>query len=73
MKTEARIISGEILALLESKGGVLTVDEIVKYLPDTREMILVSLGWLLSEGLIDMNFSQGQYYIRPVSKRFLFN
>jgi len=73
MKTEARIISGEILALLESKGGLLTVEEIVNYLPDTKEMILVSLGWLLSEGLIDMNFNRGQYYVMPVTKRFLFN
>ena len=73
MKTEIRIISGEILALLETKGGLLTVDEIVNYLPDTKEMIFVSIGWLLNEGLIDMNFKQGQYYIMPLTKRFLLN
>lgn len=52
MITRIGIIAGEILEALDQSNGVLVFGEIHSILKQNRELVLMSLGWLLREGYI---------------------
>ena len=49
---QSGIAAGEIITVLESKGGVITLDELVIRLDEPKDLIKMSLGWLIREGLV---------------------
>jgi hypothetical protein len=54
MITKIGIICGEILELLEKRNGILVYGEIQFDLKRPRDMVLMSLGWLLREGYVQI-------------------
>lgn len=52
MITEIGIVAGEVLELLDQKDGVLVFGEIHLNLKQSRDLVLMSLGWLLYENYL---------------------
>ena len=68
------IVSGEILELFDEVREPLTGREIEAYLGESREDILMSLGWLVKEGLLTMECLGGSTFFickKKESKRQL--
>jgi len=51
MITQIGIVAGEIWHYLDKKGSA-KIDEVVKFLPYDKEVVLMSIGWLAREGHI---------------------
>ncbi len=54
MITEIGVVSGEILELLEQRNGFVVFSEIKSVLQESHDMVLMSLGWLLREGHVQV-------------------
>ena len=52
MITDIGIVAGNILELLENRNGVLVFGEIHVDLKQPRDLVLMSLGWLIREGCV---------------------
>jgi len=63
MITEIGITAGEIWAILDKKEE-LSVDELVTLTGRSRELVLMSIGWLVREGHVVMESSTNSYRIR---------
>jgi len=59
MITKIGVSSGEILILLEEVQRTLTVKEIEVYLGEDRDVILMSIGCLIREGLLEIKYTDG--------------
>ncbi len=60
MIMEIGIVAGEIWHFLDEKQSA-TADELTKKLKRPRELVLMSLGWLAREGLIDLGTTESGY------------
>lgn len=61
MITKLGIISGEILTLLSEVERPLTVMELGNHIKETKEDVLMSLGWLIREGHVHVENREGTY------------
>ena len=52
MITQIGVVSGQILELLDRRDGVLIFGEVHSNLNQSRDLVLMGLGWLLHEGYI---------------------
>ena len=57
------IIAGEILNFLEEAKGSFSVDDIKPKIDYSRDLILMSLGWLVREGHIYVQDIDNKHYI----------
>lgn len=62
MITHIGIVAGEIWDFLERKGEVY-LEELVKEIDASSEVILMSLGWLAREGHVVVQDIDGRYKI----------
>ena len=63
MMTKIGIISGEIIAFLEREKRPLCVDELQFHLEEPREIILMSLGCLVRDGLAHIEKREPGYVV----------
>jgi len=59
MITKIGVTSGEILTLLEEVERPLTVKEIGVYLGEEKDVVLMSIGCLIRQGLLGAEVSEG--------------
>tara|TARA_B100000745_G_scaffold255948_1_gene178671 strand:- start:777 stop:1001 length:225 start_codon:yes stop_codon:yes gene_type:complete len=64
MITKIGVTSGEILSLLEEVKGPLTVKEIEVYLGEEKDIILMCIGCLIREGLVEAEQANGTPFYR---------
>ena len=57
------IISGEILAVLETAREPVKTQDITAYLKEPSEEVLMSIGWLIREGYVQVESRQGMSWI----------
>ena len=62
MITEIGIVAGEIWQYLDKHGEVSSTD-IVKDIDKSRDLILMSLGWLAREGHVILKKSNGDFQV----------
>ncbi len=62
------VTSGEIITLLEEIKGPLTVKEIEVYLGEEKDIILMSIGCLIREGLLEADLTNGTAFYRLKNK-----
>jgi Winged helix-turn-helix domain (DUF2582) len=62
MITEIGIVAGDIWHFLEHHGEV-TLSGLIKGIDKTRDMVLMSLGWLAREGHVIVCHIDGDYKI----------
>lgn len=62
MITEIGIVAGEIWHFLDSHG-VVSLEELTCGIEKSRELILMSLGWLAREGHVVVECDSGTYKI----------
>jgi hypothetical protein len=62
MITEIGIVAGEIWHYLD-KHGVVTLVEVIKDIDKPRDVTLMSVGWLVREGHIIVNFENEDFKI----------
>ncbi len=60
MITEIGIAAGDIWHYLDEKGSA-TLDQLVKGVGKSRELLLMSLGWLAREGHVTMQGPETGY------------
>lgn len=60
MITQISIVSGEILTLLEETRVPIGVQEIASHLDEPQQMIHMSLGWLIRQGLVQIVADHGE-------------
>jgi len=63
MITEIGIVAGEIWYYLENNGKKETLENIVKNVDKTRDVILMSIGWLSREGHIVLEGEAPDYEV----------
>jgi len=63
MITEIGIVAGEIWHYLEKGGEKATLENIVKNIDKTRDVILMSIGWLSREGHIVLEGEAPDYKV----------
>ncbi len=63
MITEIGIVAGEIWHFLENNGEKETLENIVKNIDKTRDVILMSIGWLSREGHIVLEGEAPDYEV----------
>lgn len=68
MITKLGIVSGEILTLLSEVKGPLCVHEIEVYIEEPSDVVLMSLGWLIREGMVSSVLMNEEHYYHSVSK-----
>jgi predicted transcriptional regulator len=67
MRTQISIIAGNILTLLEDTDHLLSLEEVKTKIDVSHELILMSVGWLVREGYVQLNQIGGKYFIyQPV-------
>jgi hypothetical protein len=54
MITQIGIASGEILTLIDEKKGPVSFSEIEYHLKNEKELIYMSIGWLVREGHVHL-------------------
>lgn len=64
MITKLGLISGEIITTLEEVRGPLTLKEIEVYLGEKKDVILMSLGSLIRQGLIETEYTNETMFYR---------
>lgn len=71
MITKLGVTSGDILTLFDEVKGPLRIREIEVYLGEPKEIILMSLGWLIREGLVNSEYVNGEqfYYTTKVEAK----
>lgn len=62
MITKIGIIAGEIWHLLDKKGKV-SLEDIIKDINNSREVILMSIGWLAREGHVVLEGKAPNYTV----------
>ncbi len=62
------IISDEILMLFSEVKGPLCVREIEVYLGESTKVILMSLGWLVREGMVSTVIMNDEHYYHRLLK-----
>ena len=63
MITKLGVVSGEILTLFSEVKGPLCVRDIEVYLGEPSDIILMSLGWLIREGMVaSVTMNEEHYY-----------
>ena len=68
MMTKIGLISGEIITVLEEVKGPLTMKEIQVYLGEETDVILMSIGCLIREGLLEVVKTNGSAFYRLLNK-----
>ena len=63
MITEIGIVAGEIWHYLENNGKKETLENIVKNIDKSRDVILMSIGWLSREGHIVLEGEAPDYEV----------
>ncbi len=69
MITEIGIVCGEILTLMEENNSILSVKEVIEYLGKPEPVVLMSVGWLIREGMVQGKQYQDDFFIWPEIKR----
>ena len=72
MITTIGIVAGDILSLLEEANGPLVIKDLVKSIAASEDIILMSVGWLVREGLIKCDQYDNHFFVwveKPVSKK----
>lgn len=64
MIIEVGVTAGEIITLLEEIKDPLTVKEIEVYLGEDKDRVLMSIGSLIREGLLETDLSSGPSFYR---------
>ncbi len=54
MVTQIGIASGEILNLVDEKKRPVSLSEIESHLESDKELVYMSIGWLVREGLVHL-------------------
>ena len=54
MITQIGIASGEILNLIEKKKRPISISEIESHLRNEKELVYMSIGWLVREGHVHL-------------------
>lgn len=62
MITEIGIVAGEIWHYLDSRGEVL-VSRLARELNRSKELVLMSVGWLAREGHVVLNAKDKDYVV----------
>lgn len=68
MITKIGIVSGEILMLLDRNARPLSLGDIESRSEESRDLILMSLGWLIREGYIYSEYRDGLLVVSRVIK-----
>ncbi len=68
MNLKLGIVSGEILTLFSEVKDPLCVREIKVYLGEPSDVVLMSLGWLIREGMVNSVIMNEEYFFRPVKE-----
>ncbi|MCA9401909.1 MAG: hypothetical protein KC713_09790 [Candidatus Omnitrophica bacterium] len=63
MNRNVREVSKEILRLVSQTSWPITCEEMNFYMHERLETVLLSIGWLKSEGLIDVEFTEDDVFI----------
>ena len=63
MITEIGIVAGEIWHYLEKKGERDSLEAIVKNIDKSRDIVLMSAGWLAREGHVILEGEKPNYYL----------
>jgi len=66
MITKLGIISGEILTLFGEVKGPLCVREIEAYLGESKDIVLMCLGWLIREGMVNSTTMNEEPFYYPI-------
>jgi len=66
MITKIGIVSGEILNFLEGTEHPVTLKAIIKGVGETKDIVLMSIGWLAREGYLQVEEVDGEYYVSKV-------
>ena len=67
MITEIGIVAGEIWHFLDKHDKASTIEQILKGIDKSRDTILMSVGWLASEGHVILE-GEGPNYIVSLRK-----
>jgi len=62
MITQIGIVAGEIWHILE--GGEVSLSDLVSKTGKSREVILMSLGWLARESHVIVDEREGDYWVK---------
>ncbi|MEI8345464.1 MAG: winged helix-turn-helix domain-containing protein [Candidatus Omnitrophota bacterium] len=62
MITEIGIVAGDIWHYLDQRNKTSTLDELVKCIDKSRNLVLMSLGWLAREGHVILDETDGDNY-----------
>jgi hypothetical protein len=71
MRTKISITAGNILTLIEDADHRMSLEEIKNSVDAPSELVLMSLGWLVYEGYVQMNQMGGEYSIHHPVEKFM--
>jgi hypothetical protein len=70
MITEIGVVSGEILSYIEEEGRAVNLKTVLLHLDEPKDIILMSIGWLIREGFVHVEKLNGDYLISTLANHY---